>query len=146
MVAQLSNNVERNHGVYTAPVSSVWFVVIVASAAALLALALIAWLLWRHADPEARTLVQRVSRLPLRAKLRLAVMLVHDRRIPLAARAIPPLLVLYLAMPLDVIPDFIPVLGQVDDMVILVVGVALLLRFIPRHILAESVNGLEMKV
>jgi uncharacterized membrane protein YkvA (DUF1232 family) len=99
--------------------------------------------MWRRGGPEERTLVRRIVRLPLRSKLRLALALVRDSRIPLVVRAIPPGLILYLATPVDVIPDFIPVLGHLDDMVILIVGVGLLLRFTPRDVLEDHVTHLE---
>ncbi len=101
------------------------------------------WLLWRRADDASRRLIKRVSRLPLRGKLRLALALARDRRIPLPIRGLPPALVLYLALPLDIVPDFIPVLGQLDDLLILGVGLALLLRFTPRQVLEERIALLE---
>jgi uncharacterized membrane protein YkvA (DUF1232 family) len=99
--------------------------------------------MWRQGGPEERALVRRIVRLPLRSKLRLALALARDLRIPLVVRAIPPGLVLYLATPIDLIPDFIPVIGHLDDMVILIVGVGLLLRFTPRDVLEDHVARLE---
>jgi hypothetical protein len=52
-------------------------------------------------------------------------------------------LVLYLAMPLDIIPDFIPVLGYVDDVLIVVIGAGLLLRSIPPRVLDAHVSRFE---
>jgi Protein of unknown function (DUF1232) len=43
------------------------------------------------------------------------VALTRDKRVPLRLRVLPPAFVLYLASPLDVIPDFIPVIGLIDD-------------------------------
>lgn len=123
--------------------SATWIAVIVGLAVLLLVLGMAAWLMWQHIDPAGRTLIKRITRLALRAKLRLALTLIRDPRIPLAVRAIPPLLILYLAMPIDVIPDFIPVLGHVDDVLILVIGIGLLFRFAPRHVLEEHVCRLE---
>ena len=105
--------------------------------------AVAAWLAWRSADEGSRRLVKRVARLRWRAKLRLALALARDRRIPLVLRALPPALILSLAMPLDVVPDFIPVLGQLDDLLIVGAGVALLLRLTPREVLEEHVRALE---
>ncbi|MBI5289289.1 MAG: DUF1232 domain-containing protein [Chloroflexi bacterium] len=118
-------------------------VVVAAVLAALLLLAVGLWLLWRRATREERRLIKRITRLRFASKLRLARRLATDRRIPLALRAIPPLLVLYLAMPIDIIPDFIPVLGQLDDALIILVGVALLLRFAPRSAIEGHLAGLE---
>lgn len=120
--------------------------ILVVAGIAIVALALLAvavWLLWRRATADERRLIKRITRLRLGSKLRLAGRLATDTRIPVAVRAIPPLLVLYLAMPIDVIPDFIPLLGQLDDAVVLLVGVALLLRLAPRAVIEEQVAGLQ---
>ncbi len=47
----------------------------------------------------------------------------------------------YLALPFDIIPDGIPVLGQLDDVVVLTVGVRTLLRRVPEPILKEHWSG-----
>jgi len=122
--------------------TAIWVVAAIA-AGLVLAAALAAWYLHRAARPEDRELAGRIVRLPLRRKLRLAAALVRDNRIPLLVRALPPALVLYLAMPLDVIPDFIPVIGHLDDVLVLLLGVAVLLRFTPRAVLEEHVSRLE---
>ena len=123
--------------------TTVW--IAVAAAAAVLCVALAALLLraLRHRDAAGRALVERILRLPLRDKLRLALALMREPRIPLLVRAVPPALVLYLAMPLDVIPDFIPVIGHLDDALVLLLGVAVLLRFTPRAVLEEHVARLK---
>jgi uncharacterized membrane protein YkvA (DUF1232 family) len=123
--------------------TTVW--IAVAAAAAVLCVVLAALLLraLRHRDAAGRDLVERILRLPLRDKLRLALALMRERRIPLLVRAVPPALVLYLAMPLDVIPDFIPVIGHLDDALVLLLGVAVLLRFTPRAVLEGHVARLE---
>jgi uncharacterized membrane protein YkvA (DUF1232 family) len=123
--------------------SVVWIAVLgglVLVCGALVAAALLAW---RRGGPGERDLVRRILRLSLRRKLRLALALVRDPRIPLVVRAIPPALILYLATPIDLIPDFIPVLGHLDDAAVLILGVGLLLRFTPRDVLEEHVSRLE---
>ena len=123
--------------------STLWIAALAGLVLVCVVLGVVAWLIWRRVDLEQRTLVKRVIRLRLRDKLQLAVALAREPRIPLAARAIPPALILYLATPIDVIPDFIPVIGQLDDLLIVVIGVGLLLRFTPRYVLEEHIARLE---
>ena len=60
-----------------------------------------------------------------------------DRRTPLTAKVFLGLAIGYLCMPFDLIPDFIPVLGQLDDLVIIPVLVFVALRFVPDDLVAE---------
>jgi uncharacterized membrane protein YkvA (DUF1232 family) len=60
-----------------------------------------------------------------------------DERTPLAAQVFLGLAVGYLCMPFDLIPDFIPVLGHLDDIVIVPALVYLALRFVPRELVAD---------
>jgi uncharacterized membrane protein YkvA (DUF1232 family) len=109
-----------------------------------LSLTVTGWLILRRADDKTRDLFGRIARLPLKQKFRLMFRLARDPRIPLPVRAIPPAVVLYLAVPIDLIPDFIPVLGHLDDLLIMLVGVGLLLRFVPRCVLEDHIARLEM--
>ena len=122
--------------------SAIWIAAVLVLAVLCVLLGVAARRMWRRAGPEERALVRRILRLPIRRKLRLALALAREPRIPLVVRAIPPALILYLATPIDVIPDFIPVLGHADDVVILIVGVGFLLRFTPRDVLEEHVSRL----
>jgi uncharacterized membrane protein YkvA (DUF1232 family) len=57
---------------------------------------------------------------------------------PWYARAFTGLIVAYAFSPIDLIPDFIPVLGYLDDLVIVPLGVMLALKMIPAQVMAES--------
>lgn len=62
----------------------------------------------------------------------------RDPRTPRAARILIVCVVAYLASPIDLIPDFIPVLGLLDDLVLVPLGIALAIRMIPPEAWAES--------
>ena len=61
----------------------------------------------------------------------------RDPRTPLAARAVGWLIAAYALSPIDLIPDFIPVIGYLDDLVLVPLGLVLMLRLIPAEVLAE---------
>lgn len=58
-------------------------------------------------------------------------------RVPWYAKVVAACVVAYALSPIDLIPDPIPVLGYLDDLVILPLGIALVLRLIPEDVLAE---------
>ena len=60
-----------------------------------------------------------------------------DPRVPWYAKAFIFCVVGYALSPIDLIPDFIPVLGYLDDIVILPLGIALALKMIPSQVLTE---------
>ncbi len=60
-----------------------------------------------------------------------------DTRTPFAAKVFLSLAIGYLCMPFDLIPDFIPVLGHLDDAIIVPGLVYIALRFVPRELVAE---------
>ena len=61
----------------------------------------------------------------------------RDPRTPWYARAFAACVVAYAFSPIDLIPDFIPVLGYLDDLVLVPLGIALAVRMIPPHVLAD---------
>ncbi|WP_432265055.1 YkvA family protein [Croceicoccus esteveae] len=62
---------------------------------------------------------------------------IRDRRTPLLAKVIAVGVVAYALSPIDLIPDFIPVLGYLDDLVILPLGIMIAVRLIPPPLMAE---------
>jgi len=58
----------------------------------------------------------------------------RDPRVPWPAKIVSLLVVAYLLSPIDLIPDFIPLLGYLDDIVLVPVGIALAIRCIPADI------------
>jgi uncharacterized membrane protein YkvA (DUF1232 family) len=62
----------------------------------------------------------------------------RDPRTPWYAKAFTACVVGYAFSPLDLIPDFIPLLGYLDDLLLVPLGVLLAVRLIPPAVLAES--------
>ncbi len=60
-----------------------------------------------------------------------------DPRVPWYARVFAACVVGYAFSPIDLVPDFIPVLGYLDDLVLIPLGVAATLKMIPKDVLAE---------
>ena len=80
-----------------------------------------------------------VKALPQIAKL--AWRVVRDDRIPMWIRGGLVGTAAYLVLPFDLIPDWIPVLGQMDDLLVMTIGVRMLLRRVPERILTEHWDG-----
>lgn len=59
-------------------------------------------------------------------------------RTPWHAKGLVLLVVAYALSPIDLIPDFVPVLGYLDDLIIVPAGIALALRLIPGDVMEQS--------
>lgn len=62
----------------------------------------------------------------------------RDPRTPLVARVVAACVIAYAFSPIDLIPDIIPVLGYLDDLVLIPLGVALAIRLIPVPVWADA--------
>jgi len=62
----------------------------------------------------------------------------RDPRVPWYTKALALCVVGYALSPIDLIPDFIPIIGYLDDLIIVPLGIALVLRLTPYYVLAES--------
>lgn len=100
----------------------------------------IAWKVYRS---DERSLARRIGRLSMRKKLALGWAILGDRRVSIWAKGMAIVLAVYLASPLDIIPDFIPVIGVLDDALVILAGVGLLLRAVPREVVEDHVQRLE---
>lgn len=67
--------------------------------------------------------------------------LLKDPRVPAAAKVKLGLFTVYLASPIDIVPDFIPVLGQMDDLVGAVLVVRDILKSTPQEVVLEHWSG-----
>ncbi len=74
---------------------------------------------------------------------RLAWRLLHDPRVPQWVKVLVPLIVaIYVISPIDFIPDFIPVLGQLDDVGVVLLGLTLISRLSPQSVVEEHKRAL----
>ena len=62
----------------------------------------------------------------------------RDPRVPWYAKILIALIVAHTFSPIDLIPDFIPILGYLDDLIIAPLGIALALKMIPQDVMAEN--------
>ncbi|MHB1005301.1 MAG: YkvA family protein [Chloroflexota bacterium] len=68
---------------------------------------------------------------------RLAWRLFRDERVPVLSKLIVPAAALYLVWPLDLMVDFLPVVGQVDDATLIILATLLFIRSAPARVVAE---------
>ncbi len=88
------------------------------------------------------TTVRRLSSLGtrlhrFRGPLEMLLKGVRDPRVPLHAKAVMLTTLAYVASPIDIIPDFIPFAGQIDDMLVIPLGVSLALSLLPAALQSE---------
>lgn len=62
----------------------------------------------------------------------------RDPRLPWPVRALALLVAAYALSPIDLVPDFIPVLGLLDDLLLVPLGVALVIRLAPAAVVADA--------
>jgi uncharacterized membrane protein YkvA (DUF1232 family) len=91
-------------------------------------------------DPATQTKLKEYALLVPRI-LKLLWKLARDPRVPARSKATLFLLTAYLASPVDLIPDFLPGIGQADDIIIAAFALDQMLNRIPEHIVKEHWDG-----
>jgi uncharacterized membrane protein YkvA (DUF1232 family) len=81
--------------------------------------------LWKRWKARVKELKQDVYALYLASR---------DPRVPWLAKVIIGVVVAYALSPVDLIPDFIPILGYLDDLILVPLGMALAIKMIPEHV------------
>jgi uncharacterized membrane protein YkvA (DUF1232 family) len=79
----------------------------------------------------------------LKSEAQVLMIAYKDNRTPLRAKILIGITVGYLLSPIDLIPDFIPVLGILDDLIIVPALIALSIKLIPTFILEEARENLK---
>jgi uncharacterized membrane protein YkvA (DUF1232 family) len=74
----------------------------------------------------------------LKSEAQVLLIAYRDPRTPLSAKILIGLTVGYLLSPIDLIPDFIPVLGVLDDLIIVPLLITISIKLIPEKILEEA--------
>jgi uncharacterized membrane protein YkvA (DUF1232 family) len=74
---------------------------------------------------------------------RLTWRLLRDTRVPWPIKLIPLIVLLYIVSPIDLIPDFVLGLGQLDDLTILILGVQVFVSLSPRSIVQQHRDDLN---
>jgi uncharacterized membrane protein YkvA (DUF1232 family) len=87
-----------------------------------------------------RRFLQLVTYLP--SFLKLFVRLAKDPRVPLRTKLLLAGVLAYLIFPADVFPDFLLGLGQLDDLVVIFLGLKLFLRLCPKEAVQEHVRSI----
>ena len=64
-------------------------------------------------------------------------MAIKDPRVPWYAKVLMALTIGYAISPIDLIPDFMPVIGQIDDLIIVPAGISLAVKMIPKSVMEE---------
>jgi uncharacterized membrane protein YkvA (DUF1232 family) len=70
----------------------------------------------------------------------------RDPRVPWYVKALAAAVAAYALSPIDLIPDFIPVLGYLDDLVIVPLGILLVIRLIPAELMTEFRREAERQI
>lgn len=73
----------------------------------------------------------------LKAEVIAIYLSMSDNRTPLSAKIMIVLTVSYAFSPIDLVPDFIPILGYLDDLIILPLMITASIKLIPKEVLAE---------
>lgn len=76
-------------------------------------------------------------------RLRLVARLFMDPRVPIYLKLVPIASIAYALMPFDLIPDVIPVLGQLDDLGVVILAVEAFVMMSPQDVVQEHMATLE---
>lgn len=71
--------------------------------------------------------------------------LFRDRRVSILPKALLVLTLVYVISPFDVIPDFLPVIGEMDDVAVVLSGLWLFIRLCPPEVVREMVHDIAAR-
>jgi len=82
----------------------------------------------------------------LKRKIYVLYFAYKDKQTPWYAKVFAMCVVAYAFSPIDLIPDFIPILGYLDDLILIPSGVALALKMIPSAVMQECILKAEERI
>ncbi len=88
-----------------------------------------------HPPRDAKEALETMRKMPTYARLVWA--LARDSRVPTGQKLILAGIAGYLALPIDLIPDFFPVIGELDDLAVLLFGLDFFIRNAPQEVVEE---------
>ena len=74
---------------------------------------------------------------------KLVFQLILDPKVPIYLKALPFAALAYLIFPFDFLPDFVPGLGQLDDLTILLLGAKVFIELAPKDIVAQYIDRMQ---
>ena len=77
------------------------------------------------------------------SQLRLVWRLLNDPDVPIWVKLVPPLAILYIISPIDIVPDPVLGLGQLDDLAVLLLGLKVFVQMSPRGVVQRHRDELE---
>jgi uncharacterized membrane protein YkvA (DUF1232 family) len=100
-------------------------------------------ILLRQARGRTPRVVHDMEKLTWNQKLDLAWRLAKDHRMPVFIKPIVLIPAVYMASPIDILPDFIPIIGRLDDAFIFSTTYAIVSGFVPSHVLQEHFDAVK---
>jgi uncharacterized membrane protein YkvA (DUF1232 family) len=76
-------------------------------------------------------------------QVRLVFYLIKDRDVPIYLKVLPFLGIFYILFPIDFITDFVPVLGQLDDLTVLVIGLKVFIEMAPAQVVERYLSQMR---
>lgn len=97
------------------------------------------------ANETKQSLLKRLKTMAKKLKANLMVLYLayRDPRVPLVTKIFAICVVAYAFSPVDLIPDFIPILGYLDDLILVPLGIYIALRLYPKEVLEEYRTKVE---
>jgi uncharacterized membrane protein YkvA (DUF1232 family) len=78
-------------------------------------------------------------------QVRLVWFLLRDPEVPMYVKVVPLIALIYVLIPMDLIPDVFPVMGQLDDLTALLVGGKVFIELSPNHVVRKYLDALHTR-